>query len=181
MSIRFVTVADAEQIANIYNYYVENSICTFDVEPVSTAYFEEKIRNNQDYPWLVYEKENKILGYIYLSRYKDREAYGKTSELSIYVDKNNICKGIGSKLMESVLIEAKNFNINNVISVLALPNSESFCLHRQFGFVRSGVLTKVGKKLGRSIDVMLFQLIIDCDNVDNKFNYAKSPIAPLSL
>ena len=161
MSIRTVLTVDAEQIAAIYNHYVLNSTCTFDTVPLDASDIECKINKNKDFPWLVYEKDNKILGYVYLSRFKERHAYGNTSELSIYIDKDHFHKGIGSKLMIQIIQTAIALNITNIISIIALPNTESLSLHRQMGFNRNGILSGVGLKFGKTIDVMYLQLLLE--------------------
>ena len=166
ISIRDVLISDAGQIAIIYNYYVETSTCTFDTESLNTNDIEGKIKNNNGFPWLVYEENNKILGYVHLSKFKERKAYGNTSELSIYVNKDYSRKGIGSKLMINIIQTPIKLGITNIISALALPNSESLNLHRKMGFNRNGVLHNVGHKFGRTIDVMYLQLLVDPSMID---------------
>jgi len=161
MAIRNVLMSDADQIATIYNYYVENSTCTFDTEPLNANDIENKIQKNEGYPWLVYEDKDKIVGYIYLSKFKEKNTYGNASELSICVDKEYSCKGVGSQLMISIIETAIKLNIMNIISIIALPNSESLSLHLKMGFNRNGVLRNVGSKFGKTIDVMYLQLLLE--------------------
>lgn len=42
--IRNVKINDAKAICDIYNHYVKNTIVTFDIEPLTTQNFQEKIR-----------------------------------------------------------------------------------------------------------------------------------------
>ena len=62
--IRVVTAKDAKQIVDIYNYYVLNSIVTLDLVPFSVQDFEDKIQIiSNDFPFIVFEEGNEILGY----------------------------------------------------------------------------------------------------------------------
>ena len=43
--IRMATIEDAKQLVDIYNYYVLNSVVTFDDEPLSLVAFQEKMNS----------------------------------------------------------------------------------------------------------------------------------------
>ncbi len=43
ITIRPVTTADTEKIAEIYNHYILNTTATFETAPVSTAEMEQRI------------------------------------------------------------------------------------------------------------------------------------------
>ena len=74
--IRKVTIEDAPQIMDIYNYYVDNSIVTFDTEHALLIEIQNKIKTTMDlYPWIVYELDGEILGYAYGSEWKAKDGY----------------------------------------------------------------------------------------------------------
>ena len=45
IEIRDICVEDAQDIADIYNYYIENTTITFEEDQVSGRDFEARIRN----------------------------------------------------------------------------------------------------------------------------------------
>ncbi|MBP1665088.1 MAG: N-acetyltransferase family protein, partial [Bacteroidetes bacterium] len=52
--IREINVADASQICGIYNYYIENTVITFELEPVDLAEMTRRISEiTKVYPWIV--------------------------------------------------------------------------------------------------------------------------------
>ena len=65
--VRPATAADAEAIARIYNYYVANTVITFEEEAVSAPDMAARIAETQSLslPWLVAEVEGAIVGYAY--------------------------------------------------------------------------------------------------------------------
>ncbi len=87
MDIREVKRVDAAQIVEIYNYYIESTAISFEEEPVSVETMEQRIGEILSYglPWLVAEKQGKVVGYAYAGRWKPRSAYRFTIEPSIYV------------------------------------------------------------------------------------------------
>ena len=89
--IRSVTIEDAKEIVEIYNYYILNTNITFEEKELDVEEMERrielKIKNN---PWTVYEKNGQVLGYAYLSEWHERSAYRFSKEVSIYLHKNYI-------------------------------------------------------------------------------------------
>ncbi|MBQ5676713.1 MAG: N-acetyltransferase, partial [Lachnospiraceae bacterium] len=99
MIIRNASVDDAEALLNIYAYYVKNTAITFEYEVPSLEEFKERITNTlKKYPYLVAEKEDKIVGYAYAGSFHTREAYQHAAELSVYVRQDWRGHGIGSSL-----------------------------------------------------------------------------------
>lgn len=75
--IRSALPSDAAAIALIYNYYVENTVITFEEELVSTEAMATRIADVQraSLPWLVAELDSSLLGYAYAGKWKVRSAY----------------------------------------------------------------------------------------------------------
>ena len=106
--IRMAALSDAQRFAEIYNPYIETTMVTFEEEPLSREQFEKRMEGiMEQYPWIVYEEEGRVLGYAYLSAFNPRSAYDWTADLAIYVDMQEKGKGIGSKLMRTIIELAK--------------------------------------------------------------------------
>ena len=89
LKIRDVKIEDAKRLVEIYSPYVLNTAVSFEYEVPTLAEFEERIKNiTKKYPYLVCEKDGKIIGYVYAHAYSPRKAYSWTVETSIYVDEN---------------------------------------------------------------------------------------------
>ena len=61
--IRPVTINDAARIAEIYNYYVTDTVVTFEEETVSTDEYARRIESLtvRGFPWLVWESDLEII------------------------------------------------------------------------------------------------------------------------
>lgn len=159
--IRHVELSDANDICNIYNEYVANSKITFEEEVLSVEKIIFRIKNvTQNYPWLVYEKDDEVLGYTYAVKWKERSAYRHTVETGIYIDSNHVGKGIGTRLKGELLEELRDRSIHCVISGIALPNPASIALCEKLGFKKVAHFREVGLKFNDWIDVGYWQLLL---------------------
>ncbi|MEE9349232.1 MAG: N-acetyltransferase family protein [Flavobacteriaceae bacterium] len=156
--IRKATLKDAKAIANIYNYYVDNSIATFTESAITLYEVKENIR--ESIAWFVFEENDKILGYAYASAWKGRCAYRFTVETSVYLEPNSFGKGIGTKLYTHLLNELKKQNIHSVIGGISLPNKASEKLHENLGFKKAAHFKEVGFKFNKWIDVGYWELLL---------------------
>lgn len=159
--IRTVQTKDIREICTIYNYYIENTTITFEEEPISDDEMGKRINEIvPSYPWLVYEYNETVLGYAYATRWRARAAYRHSVELSIYISKDNLGKGIGKKLYETILAELRKTDVHAVIGGMSLPNEPSEKLHESLGFKKIAEFKEVGYKFQKWIDVGYWELII---------------------
>ena len=158
MIIRKVEIRDAKQIAEIYNFYVENTHHSFEIEPESL----EETRNlisetSEHYPFLVAEENGEVTAYAFAACYKPRSAYKHSAEVSVYVKNDLKQRGIGTKLYERLFDELSKMDVHAIIAGISLPNDGSIKLHERFGMEKVAHFREVGFKLGRWIDVGLWQ------------------------
>lgn len=100
--IRLVTDADAEAITAIYNRYVTKSVATFETVPLSVDEMRQRINEiSARFSYYVYEIDGILAGYCYVHPWKERAAYEKTLETTIYLRDDYLRRGIGRKLMEN--------------------------------------------------------------------------------
>jgi phosphinothricin acetyltransferase len=159
--IRTVQTKDIREISTIYNYYIENTTITFEEEPISDDEMGKRINEVvPTYPWFVYEYNETVLGYAYATRWRARAAYRHSVELSIYISKDNLGKGIGKKLYETILAELRKTDVHAVIGGMSLPNEPSEKLHESLGFKKMAEFKEVGYKFQKWIDVGYWELII---------------------
>ena len=89
IEIKDVSLADAEDLLKIYEYYVLNTAITFEIKVPTVEEFKDRIINiTKNYPYLVLKEDDKIVGYSYANVFKGREAYKYSVELSIYLNKD---------------------------------------------------------------------------------------------
>lgn len=157
--IRSVHIDDASALLDIYNYYVLNTTVNFDIDPLSLETFTDKINHIvSEYPYIVYEENNEILGFAYGSRFRPRPAYNYTAESTVYVKHTAHGKQIGSKLYAELIRLLKETDLHTVLGVLTVPNDASINLHEKFGFEQVAHLKEVGLKFGEWQNIGIWQL-----------------------
>jgi L-amino acid N-acyltransferase YncA len=161
--IRPAVAGDSGAIAAIYNHYVAQTVITFEEEPVSASGMGRRIgeAGSASLPWLVAEREGKVVGYAYANPWRARSAYRFSVEVTVYLDPVCPRLGIGSRLYGALLPELKARGIHAALGVIALPNEASVALHEKFGFAKAAHLREVGLKFGRWIDVGYWELLLE--------------------
>jgi phosphinothricin acetyltransferase len=159
--IRPVKESDAEAIADIYNYYIENTVITFEEIPLSPAEMCARILNiSANYPYLVREDEGELTGYAYVNIWKERTAYKFSAEASVYLKHGCQGKGRGKELLGNLLEAIKTTPLHVLISCITLPNEASIGMVEHFGFKKIGEFHEVGFKKDRWLDVGYWELIL---------------------
>lgn len=161
MNIRPVNKQDAAQIAGIYNYYIETSHATFELDAIDSNEMENRISESfaRDYPFFVCEENGEILGYAYGRQFRPRRAYRHSIEVSVYIKNGAQGKSIGTRLYERLFPEIRQKDFHALIAGISLPNEASVRLHEKFGFEKVAHFREVGFKFGRWIDVGYWELI----------------------
>lgn len=156
MKIRFASEKDSTALLQIYEQYIHTPI-TFEYVLPTAEEFGARIKNIiQDYPYLVWEEEGRPAGYAYAHRQMERAAYQWNAELSVYVDRDYLSRGIGRSLYEKLMEILRLQGVRNVYGVVTLPNEKSEGLHRSLGFQLLGIHRGTGYKCGRWHDVGWF-------------------------
>jgi len=160
--IRMATEADAEEIWQIYSYYVTNTAVTFDYDAPSVAEFSRRIKNTLlKYPYLVVVDEKGIAGYAYAAAFKERKAYSWAVETTIYIRQDCRGRGLGKKLylaLEDILKSQNIINLNACIAYAAVEDEHldntSMAFHESLGYRKVAHFTKCGYKFGTWYDMI---------------------------
>jgi len=153
--------ADAAGICEVYNYFVAETVVTFEESPVAEGDMAERIRKvTCALPWLVCEERGTVTGYAYAAPWHARSAYRFSVESSIYLARDCRGRGIGTRLYSALLEELRARGVHCVIGSVALPNAASVALHEKLGFRKVGHVREVGRKLDRWVDVGYWQLLL---------------------
>jgi phosphinothricin acetyltransferase len=162
MVIRSATEADAASVARIYNLYVKETTITFEEEEISAPEIVRRMREveSTSLPWLVAERDGRIVGYSYATRWHARSAYRFSAEITVYVDPGHKRVGVASRLYDRLIPMLQSHGLHAVLAGIALPNEPSVVLHEKFGFSKVAHLEEVGFKFNRWVDVGYWQRIL---------------------
>ena len=160
--IRRATEHDAAAIADIYNEAIHSTTATFDTETKTVEERTSWLRSHDDrHPVLVAVVGGVVVGWASLTRWSDRGAYADTAETSFYVHSTHRGRGIGRRLKQEIIGEARRLDYHTIIARVAEGSAESLHLNQCEGFVLVGTLKEVGRKFGKLLGVHIFQKMLN--------------------
>jgi phosphinothricin acetyltransferase len=159
VTIRPARDTDAQAVCEIYAWHVANGTGTFDTEAPDAIVWAAKIAHvaGRGWPFLVAEASGEVVGYCYAAQFRERAAYARTCEDSIYVGHGREGAGIGTHLLTALIAAARASGFEQMIAVIGGAGPVSAALHAKCGFVEVGRLRNVGHKFGRVLDTLYMQ------------------------
>ncbi len=173
--IRVATPDDAPAFAAIYAPIVTETHISFEEHAPGEAEMRERIVATLTWtPWLAAIVGDRIAGYAYASRHRERAAYRWSVDVSVYLDSRARGRGIGRALYEELFSLLERQNFHHAYAGITLPNDASIGLHRALGFEPIGIYRRVGWKAGAWYDVAWFGRDLRADGDD-----ASPPAEPI--
>lgn len=162
LTIRTARPDDAAAIAEIFNYYVATSTVIFSERLREASEMARQIEACRDRtPFLVAESaDRRLLGYCYAHPWQPDAVYGRTLEITIYLDREARGKGIGSRLLGELIGRCRTLGYHVLVSAITEGNEACEALHRKHGFTQVARLAEVGFKFGRYLNDVFYQLIL---------------------
>ncbi len=162
--IRFEQIEEEHlnSILDIYNYYVLNTTATFHDHALSVEEMRKLVFfDNLKYRTMIIIEDRDICGYVILKRHKERGAYDKTAEVTVYLKPECIGRGMGSLAVQYIESYAKNVDIHVLIASICGENLKSINLFSRNGYFKCAHYKEVGRKFDQVLDVVAFQKILD--------------------
>ena len=160
LRIRPATPDDLDAITFIYGHHVLHGTGTFEEETPSAEEMADRLAKVQSrgWPWLVAEKDGRVVGYAYTAQFRDRAAYRFAGEDSVYIHPDHMGAGVGRALVDALLPASAEAGFQRIFAVIGdSENAGSIRLHERTGFEHCGKLDKAGFKFGRYLDVIFMQ------------------------
>lgn len=161
--IRDATEKDLPAIRDIYNDAVRNTTAIWNEQPVDLAnrlaWFNA--RQAQGYPILVAVENDEVTGYSSFGDWRPFEGFRYSVEHSVYVRNDQRGKGLGPRLMQVLIEQARSAGKYVMVAAIESGNQASIRLHERLGFVTTGQMPQVGIKFGRWLDLTFMQLALN--------------------
>jgi L-amino acid N-acyltransferase YncA len=163
LEIRDAAATDLAAMRTIYN----------DVLITSTSIFSDVLRTEeeqvrwyadgraQSWPVLVACVDDVLVGYASYGPFRSWPGYRNTVENSIYLAPSARGRGIGKRLLATLLERADAQGLHAVIAGIDGDNEISMRLHEQLGFKKVGHLQQVGRKFERWLDLVFYERVFD--------------------
>jgi phosphinothricin acetyltransferase len=152
---------DVAAANRLTNYFIENTAIHFGMHAATDAEFlamwEE---GRKQHPWVAAEVNGVFGGYAKAYTWRTREAYAKTAEVGLYVEREFQRRGVGRALYAALIEACRGAGFHTIVGGIALPNEASIRLHEALGFVHVGTFREVGRKFEEWRDVGFWQMVL---------------------
>lgn len=157
--VRPFTASDVAASNALTNHFIEHTAVHFGYQPATDADFHDLwAKGAADHPWLVAEVDGAFGAYAKATRWRDRAAYARTAETTVYVAPACQGQGVGRAVYGELLRVLRMRAFRTAIGGITLPNPGSVRLHESLGFHHVGTFRGVGCKFGQWHDVGFWQL-----------------------
>lgn len=156
-AVRDADMKDLPRIVDIYNAAIPSRIATADLEPISVDSRVEWFKKHTvaHHPIWVCEEKGDILAWIDLHPFREKSAYDRSAEFSLYVDPKFKRRGIGEELLRRMIQRCPELDIDVLVGLIFAHNLPSIGLAKKMGFKRWGYLYGITVIEGKKRDVVI--------------------------
>jgi len=163
IKIRPAIISDLPNILYIINHSITTSTSDYRYDTINITdlhyWYGERTKNHE--PVFVATMDNCVVGYATYCQFRERIGFQYSVEHSIYCHHDYQGQGIGSLLMNKLILFAKDQKIHTMVACIDSKNINSIAFHEKQGFLNIGQLKEIGYKFGEFLDMTLMQLMLN--------------------
>ncbi len=166
--VRACRESDLPAINAIYNREVHEGIATWELDEWTDERRAEwfNARGDEE-PVLVLEVDGALVGFAYLSKYRERPGYRFTREDTVFIAESHQQQGLGRLLLGELVERARWMGLRSLVAFVDTENVGSIALHRGLGFEEVGHEVETGHKFGQWRSSVEFQLLFDRPSIED--------------
>lgn len=151
-----MTEKHGREVMDIFNYYVENSYAAYFEKKLPYEFFGRFLEMTKGYPAYIVRgiSNEKVLGFCFLRAHHGSPVFKHTAEITYFIEKDELGKGIGKEALKLLEKEGKSLGIELILASISSLNEQSINFHKRNGFIECGRFVNIGKKNGKSFDVV---------------------------
>ncbi len=154
MVIRAFKRADFDRVRAIYQQGIDTKNATFQEQAKDWLEWNESCLKGGRF---VAEFDGQVVGWASLSPVCSRCVYAGVAEVSVYVDEQQRGKGIGLKLLESLVDYSESHGLWTLQASIFPENAASILIHKKCNFREVGIREKLGCQHGVWRDVVFME------------------------
>ena len=182
MRLRFAEPRDGAAIAEIYAPIVAATAISFEETPPDAATMAGRVAQHPaDKPWLVAERDDRLVGYAYASTFRGRPAYRFGVEVTVYIAEDARRGGVARTLYATLFAVLAAQGYSRAFAGVTQPNDASDSLHRALGFIEIGSFPAAGWKFGTWHDVRFYARTLRALDVPEHDPLALAAVDPAIL
>lgn len=146
---------------DLYQYYVANTTVTYQTHETTLADMESLLFfDTPKYRSFAVLDDGSVVGYGIVTRYKSREAFDNTAEITIYLAPSATGKGYGRLVVDHLEAFARSQNLHVLEALISSDNAASVKLFERCGYMKCAHHHEVGLKFGRWLDLVCYEKIL---------------------
>ena len=162
LTTRHATADDVPAITRIYNQGIEDRVATLETELRTVDERAQWLAaRGPRHPVLVAERDGEIVAWASLNAFNARAAYAHVADLSIYVERAWRGRGVGRRLLATVVDAARELAYHKIVLAAFPTNAAGMALYQALGFRTVGVYREQGRLDGRWVDVVVMERLLE--------------------
>jgi L-amino acid N-acyltransferase YncA len=126
-------------VMDVFNYYVDNSYAAFPEHRLPYEFFDKLVGMIKDYPSVVVkDRLMNVTGFAFLRPYYFDSTLKRTAEITYFLMPEMARQGIGTKILDNFIEQARNMGVDNILACISSRNEESLRFHAKNGFAECG-------------------------------------------
>lgn len=157
--LRKLQEKDLILVKEIYDYYTLHTTVVYFIQCVTIEELRTFIPiDNERYQSFVIETERgEACGFCYYSRFKSKEAFDISVELTIYLKPEFTGRGYGTQIIGQVEPYIRQGGFHNIMALISGENEASIRLFEQCGYECCANIREVAEKFGKKLDLKMYQ------------------------
>lgn len=154
MRLRKMQESDGDAVMRIFNHYAKTSFAAYP-DPLPPQFFPHLTEGALSA--IVLEDDGGVTGFGLLKPFLPFAAFKKTGMLTYFIAPEFTGRGLGTRLLEQLIEDAKRSGQSVLVANIASRNEASIRFHAKQGFTIAGTLAGVGEKFGEPFDLVWMQ------------------------
>jgi phosphinothricin acetyltransferase len=157
-TFRRARAADLPAVVEAYNAGIQERIATLETRLRSPGELATWVTDGR--PFVVAERDGRVLGWARAGAYSDRCVYEGVGEHAVYVHPDGRGQGLGRRLLAELCAECERRGYYKLTSRIFTDNQASRAAHRAAGFEEVGIQRRHGRLDGEWKDCVLVEKLL---------------------
>jgi phosphinothricin acetyltransferase len=157
-TLRQARAADLPAVVEAYNAGIQERVATLETRLRTPDELTTWITDGR--PFVVAERDGRVLGWARAGAYSDRCVYEGVGEHAVYVHPDGRGWGLGRRLLNELSAESERRGYYKLTSRIFTDNHASRAAHRAAGFEEVGIQRRHGRLDGEWKDCVLVEKLL---------------------
>lgn len=149
-------------VKELYDYYTLHTTVVYFIHCVTVEELRVliPIGDERYRSFLIETEAGRPCGFCYFARFKEKEAFNISVELTIYLKPEFVGQGMGRQAMEQLEPIIRQQGFGNIMALISGENKASIRLFERCGYTCCAHIHEVAEKFGRKLDLKMYQKLL---------------------